>query len=696
VNTDPEDLTWRIENYFPVHDQVLITNGEETQLPSDARSCLLELRPGDNRITLKVRDSEYVERSVELDLIMDIEAPVIDVLSPAPGITYTNDYLSVVWSISDDLKLDTALWKIDDGEWEEAAYEMNGFIPVGEGAHVLRINATDMGGTTTEVSIPFNIGKDDDLKIITPAEGLETNSKYLDLKWEYSGDFEWTRAQLRLGANSDLIYIDSKEVHGIRIQDYARDTSDGPCEVTVRLLDDHGNHISGSNFIILDTQAPKVLFDEIPGYPNIARSDIHVSWRGYEENTLKGYRIMIDDGDWKDAGLETGVDLDLENGEHTLYVEATDLAGNSRICSLELKIDNAPPVIHLLSPGPGDVIRDGYVDLNWHVTDDGSLERAVILLDGVEIRNATGLSRRSFVIEEAGEHTISIVVWDDSGNEGSVEIPLIADLDPAEIDWISLPGELTNEREWMIEWAMSDDVGIDSVTLLSDDNEMEMDKGLLSSVIEFDDGAHVLELTVVDLGGHTSKLVHEFRIDTMAPSVSINRERTIIIDDRIELYFTIGEDPSGIGSVEIRIDVGAYEPIRSERVYTSGVLDAGNHVITVRVEDEAGNIKEEMYHFDISGAAEKNIVPEEERSAFILPLAIFAAAAVITTSLWYFLRRKRSKGVEGSSLKIDGNQSNIDLLPVPAMIVKDERCLPPADRFVETVQGLNYHRPDSK
>jgi hypothetical protein len=388
----------------------------------------------------------------------------------------------------------------------------------------------------------------------------------------------------------------------------------------------------------------------------------------------------------------------LEDGAHVLNVEASDLAGNSRIYSLELNIDSTPPVIHLFSPISGEVIKDGFVDMVWQIGGKSEVEKAVILLDGVEIRNATGLNSRSFIIEGAGDHVISLVVWDASGNEGSVEIPVRVDIDPAVIEWTNIPPPLTNQKIWNIEWSMNDDVGIGSVILKNDDNEMSIDESQLYSEIEFDDGVHVLELIVADLGGHISSLKYEFLVDLKAPSILIDREKTLVMADRIDLYFNVGDDPSGIRSLEIKLDDGDYESIMHKTTYSSDPLEKGNHVITIRAEDEAGNIKEEMYHFDITGISNGDTGGKGGSFAMILLVVILVVLAILGISGWLVLRRKRSLKEDTQKeeiAKLPG-PSDTNLLPAPSEKMKNERLLPPANRSADAGQVIDPNKPDQK
>jgi hypothetical protein len=238
------------------------------------------------------------------------------------------------------------------------------------------------------------------------------------------------------------------------------------------------------------------------------------------------------------------------------------------------------------------------------------------------------------------------------------------------------------------------------MVLLIDGSDLQIDRLAVSHEMKIDDGEHTLELKAYDLAGHVTTLMHIFRVDSRAPSITIDRERTMVNMGVLELYFKIGDDDSEIHPLQVKVDDGEFEILQTNRVFTSEKLDMGEHVVTIRVADEVGNVHDEEYHFEVN---EDNslIAGSESTTSSLMVIIIIAALVLASTSALtgFLIKRKGSKNRKGADEKGPAAPSrppNRISLPAPIEAPKDERCLPPAKGYVETVQGVNYHRPDRK
>jgi predicted phage tail protein len=133
----------------------------------------------------------------------------------------------------------------------------------------------------------------------------------------------------------------------------------------------------------------------------------------------------------------------------------------------------------------------------------------------------------------------------------------------------------------------------------------------------------------VDYGGLSANASVHMVLDATPPTLTIwkpiadqnvKRSNTTVAWNMIDAF-------SGIASVRISVDGGAFQTLRSDqKSYDVSGLEDGEHTVTVRVSDRAGNTKDASVTFSVSTEAGISAVTA---GVIVLVVVIAVIAAVL-------------------------------------------------------------------
>jgi ABC-type transport system substrate-binding protein len=150
------------------------------------------------------------------------------------------------------------------------------------------------------------------------------------------------------------------------------------------------------------------------------------------------------------------------------------------------------------------------------------------------------------------------------------------------------------------------------------------------------DGEHVLMYYSVDDDGLTEpNNTLDLNIDTVDPSLTIDvSEGTTFDTDEVNISWESSDEGSGIAITEYLLDGEEYVPCADCYVVLTD-LEEGEHNLTVRVHDEAGNNVSDTVQFVVD-------IPDEGMSTLAIAAAVSAAAVLGAAAFVYWTgRRKR-------------------------------------------------------
>jgi hypothetical protein len=361
----------------------------------------------------------------------------------------------------------------------------------------------------------------------------------------------------------------------------------------------------------------------------------------------------------------------VSDGMVSLSVEGKDKAGNTDTQAISVVVSNSgsdttPPTIQIQSPLSLQKVS-GTVTISAKATDDWGISRVEYQIDG-GTANAMYKTGTADVYERSwdtssvpnGDHTILVTATDTSGNSNSDSVIVTVDNSGTTPPVVDIAPPIIDIRDPSQNAELS---GVESVrALIYDDTEVtraecSFDSGNMwlsmstggSTEWYFDvdtenypDGQYTLEVRAFDKADNEGsesisvKIINGY-IDTAKPSVkTLVPSAGEILSDVVDITVEVDDD-WGVSSVEYRMDTGEWYQMTNARnnVYEANLYtttyDDGQHTLTIKATDLAGNIKEQVIDIEVrngkSSAEESgNALPGFDA---LLVISAFAAASII-------------------------------------------------------------------
>ncbi len=452
----------------------------------------------------------------------------------------------------------------------------------------------------------------------------------------------------------------------------------GETYLEVRAVDIVGRTTLVTVDIVLDAMNPILeLRTPDPDSETVVGADEDVTVKGsiWDDHGLAVLELQVDEGPWMDLWytLDEGgrFELDLptsewEEGEHQVVVRVTDMAGHTHQRGFSIVRDASPPEIVL--GGFDDVYDDDDdVSLSATITDDHGVAEVWISVDGgyeeLIYLDLTG----GFVYplpsgaKAVGTHDVTLRTVDELGNERTMDIAyeVVDETDPQLFIDVPVSGSKHGRGKALsMTGTCSDNVGIATLTLQIGPGEPQDILGSLDPVTDqirhplatagMELGDIVLKVTVADTSGNqvtrTIMLTLEDRTD---PELELELGLTVpkvTKGKELVLPATFSDDV-GVAKVEYRVDGFAWIEVlipisgqTTDVTVPTGPLTTGDHILEVRVTDDAGNSVVQTTPFSIAP-------PPEDSAPSGVVIGGIAVALIIAVVLALMIMN-RSKAAE--------------------------------------------------
>ncbi|WP_392519839.1 non-fimbrial adhesin SiiE [Salmonella enterica] len=523
---------------------------------------------------------------------------------------------------------------------------------VGEGKHTLTVEATDKAGNKTTQQLDFIIDTmlseptivlDNTDDSGTKGDNLTNANKPTFILGNIDADARYVTVEVQHGGTKEVLTA-TKDATGNWSVTPTGTWADGDYTLTVRVEDEAGNEKhSASLTVTVDTQitidAIELVNDNgIPG--DNMTNDAHPQFRVTVPGDVNEVSLSIDGGvTWVKATQSATPGVwnytwpgTVPDGDYTLNVKATDNAGNTVTETLHFTIDTtlSVPVIVLNSADDTGVQGDNMTNSSQptfalqHIDDDAVRVTVSVEHGGVTTTfDATkGVGGWSFTPTGAwadGDYTLSVSVEDKAGNTShSASLTVTVDTQIAinNIELVNDSGipddNLTNNVRPHFQVKVPTDVNVVRLSIDGGKTWFNATQSATPGVWDYTwladvgEGKHTLTVEATDKAGNQTTQKLDFIIDTMLS------EPTIVLDSTDDSgtkgdnltnankpTFILGNIDADARYVTVEVQYGGTKEVLTATKGATGIWSVtptgtwadGDYMLTVRVEDDAGNVK---------------------------------------------------------------------------------------------------------
>ncbi|EEA1637257.1 Ig-like domain repeat protein [Salmonella enterica subsp. enterica serovar Typhimurium] len=523
---------------------------------------------------------------------------------------------------------------------------------VGEGKHTLTVEATDKAGNKTTQQLDFIIDTllseptivlDSTDDSGTKGDHLTNVNKPTFLLGNIDADARYVTVEVQHGGTKEVLTA-TKDATGNWSVTPTGTWADGDYTLTVRVEDEAGNEKhSASLTVTVDTQITidviELVNDNgIPG--DNMTNDAHPQFRVTVPGDVNEVSLSIDGGvTWVKATQSATPGVwnytwpgTVPDGDYTLNVKATDNAGNTVTETLHFTIDTtlSTPVIVLDSADDSGVHGDNMTNHTQptfalqHIDDDAvrvtvSVEHGGVTTTFDATKDAGGWTFTPTGAWADGDYTLSVSVEDKAGNTShSASLTVTVDTQIAinNIELVNDSGipddNLTNNVRPHFQVTVPTDVNVVRLSIDGGKTWFNATQSATSGVWDYTwladvgEGKHTLTVEATDKAGNKTTQQLDFIIDTLLS------EPTIVLDNTDDSgtkgdnltnvnkpTFLLGNIDADARYVTVEVQHGGTKEVLTATKGATGIWSVtptgtwadGDYTLTVRVEDDAGNVK---------------------------------------------------------------------------------------------------------
>ena len=421
------------------------------------------------------------------------------------------------------------------------------------------------------------------VNIISPPNNSYLNTSQVTLKWSASDNY-----------GIDHFEVSKDGTNWINVGTSAQYTftnlSDGKYTLYVKAYDYIGNTASDSINITIDTTPPSlnIIF---PSSGDIVNPNVTLIWNASDSLGIDHYEVSDGGNTWINVGTSTQYQFhSLSTGNHSLYVRAWDLAGNSAVCYVDVIVDAYIPKVYIIYPSSNMWLNKSEINLLWSGSDNEGINHYEVS-DGGNVWINVGLNNTyTFTNMSDGEHILFVKVVDVVGNVGIDSVKIYIDTVSPSVKITSPEKKYISSDTIILRWVMDDNFGISKCKVFDGYCWINVSSNTtLCKISNLTEGEHCFKIEVWDYAGNTNYSEINVTVDLSPPSLTItepiNGSYYSVSDVNVSWS---ASDNIGLDSVRLRVDNQQWLNVSGNR-YSLKNLEDGKHTIEIEAVDFAGN-----------------------------------------------------------------------------------------------------------
>jgi len=464
---------------------------------------------------------------------------------------------------------------------------------------------------------------------------------------------EWTGFDNETGISYYLVYLDGELLANTTETSYnltAITEGFPPHTLVLVAYDNAGNFASEEVCFTVDATAPNIemVFPE-DGYIT-KETNLTITWMGADAETRVAYYLVSLDNTQVLNTTSTSHELTgLAEGNHSIKIEAYDLAGNTDSDEITITLDITAPTASVNAPANGSYLK-GTVIIN--ITGyDVNLAKIELYISG-ELKqtwNTSGNKTYSWNTSTCADGlcSIKLIVYDKTGSLNFASINVIVDNTAPTIVLISPENDVIVAGNLTVDFYILDSNLLNVTYAINEGDSVDITHkaSFIVDTTKLDDGANEIKITAIDKSGNSVFKTLNVVIDNTKPSVSItNPTEGTTLTGIITIEFSASDEH--LTEVFLYIDAAAFDVtgLYSYEWNTTEVGD-GTHTIRFVAYDKAGNIGEtspiSVKTVNVQAANEENYVAGRDFGLTIGAISGLAIGLIIGFALILASRKKR-------------------------------------------------------
>jgi hypothetical protein len=367
--------------------------------------------------------------------------------------------------------------------------------------------------------------------------------------------------------------------------------SDGTHTIIVRAIDNAGNSLDKTVFVYVDTSPPVSFTPTASPSSWTQNTQPQITFTTTDSTSgIDHYEVKVDSGSFSTQTSMYTLPAQTD-GTHTITVRAIDQAGNYIDGTVSVYIDTTPPNDFTPTANPSSWTNNKQPQILFNATDATSGIDHYEIKVGAAGSFSTQTSPYTLPNQNDGTIDITVRVYDLAGNYLDRNVNVYIDTAPPDaLTLAANPSSWTSNKQPQITFSTTDALSGLSYYQVKVDSGSFTTQTSPYTLPTLTDGTHTITVRAYDNAGNYVEGTINVYIDTTPPNdfTPTASPGSWTNNTTPTITFTTSDTTSGIDRYEVKIgDSGIFS--KQSSPYTLPSQDDGEHTITVRAIDRAGN-----------------------------------------------------------------------------------------------------------